>query len=78
MSKAAFIGEKIEPLAGSFDPSAMTRARRSTRTDHGDVYLARHWYEIECADGRRAVVYFDRQARAGAARWWLYTLEENA
>jgi len=49
---------------------------RTLREDRGDNYLARHWYEIEGQDGRRFTIYFDRQAKAGKPRWWLYTLEE--
>jgi Family of unknown function (DUF6504) len=48
---------------------------RGTKEDRGDVYLKRHWYEFETADGRIATVYFDRGVRAGTARWWLYTIE---
>ena len=51
---------------------------RSTKEDRGDVYLKRHWFEFEMPDGRRAVVYFDRAARAGKPHWWLYTLEDDA
>lgn len=50
------------------------RTWRSTTTDRGDTYLARHWYELALADGRTAVVYFDRKAHRGRARWWLYTI----
>jgi len=55
---------------------SLLRTWRSTRTDRGDVYLARHWFEFECEDGRRAVAYFERQARRDAPRWWLYTIED--
>ena len=48
---------------------------RSTKTDRGDVYLKRHWFECELTDGRIAVVYYDRGARRGQHRWFLYTLE---
>lgn len=51
------------------------RTWRSTVTDRGDVYLARHWYEIDTADARRAVIYFDRKART-KARWFLYTIAD--
>jgi hypothetical protein len=46
---------------------------RSTVTDRGDVYLARHWYEVEIEGGRRAVLYFDRKSRT-KSRWFLYTI----
>ena len=48
---------------------------RSTKTDRGDVYLKRHWFECELIDGRIATVYFDRGAKRGQPRWFLYTLE---
>jgi Family of unknown function (DUF6504) len=52
----------------------VVRTWRSTTTDRGDTYLARHWYELALADGRTAVVYFDRKAHRGQPRWWLYTI----
>jgi hypothetical protein len=54
--------------------AGVSRTWRSTNTDRGDVYLARHWYETTLDDGRVAVIYFDRKARAGQSRWWLYTI----
>ncbi len=51
---------------------------RSTKTDRGDKYLAKHWYEIRTSGERRAVVYFDRKARAGRSRWWLYSITGQA
>lgn len=59
----------------TLDVRAVLKAWRSTKDDRGDTYLKRHWYEVETADGRRVTIYFDRQARRGAHRWWLYTLE---
>jgi hypothetical protein len=56
---------------------SIARTWRSTNTDRGDVYLARHWYALALEDGREAVVYFDRKARRGAATWWLYTLADE-
>ncbi|MDQ2858724.1 MAG: DUF6504 family protein [Candidatus Eremiobacteraeota bacterium] len=52
----------------------LLRTWRSTKEDRGETYLKRHWFEFELPDGRRATVYFDRQARRGSARWWLYAL----
>lgn len=54
--------------------TAVVRTWRSTKTDRGDVYLKRHWFELETADGERLEVYYDREARRGASRWWLYTI----
>ena len=56
---------------------ALLRTWRGTKVDRGDTYLKRHWFEFETQDERTAVVYFDRQAKPGAARWWLYTISET-
>ena len=56
--------------------AAVRRAWRTSKNDRGDDYLKRHWFEIETGDGSIARVYYDREARRGAARWWLYTIEE--
>lgn len=63
-----FDGERL-------DVAELLRTWRSTKDDRGDTYLKKHWFEFATTDGRRAVVYFDRGARKGAPRWWLYTLE---
>jgi hypothetical protein len=53
---------------------AVTKKWRSTKTDRGDEYLKRHWFAFDTTDGRSVVVYFDRGAKRGAPRWWLYTI----
>ncbi|MGA8796039.1 MAG: DUF6504 family protein [Candidatus Cybelea sp.] len=58
----------------TFDVSAVLRSWRTTGTDRGDVYLKRHWFELETTSGEKLEVYFDREARRGAPRWWLYSL----
>ncbi len=55
---------------------SVVKVWRSMKEDRGDKYLARHWYEIEISDGRRFTIYFDRHAKVGKPRWWLYSLEE--
>jgi len=62
---------------GELDVAEIVRTWRSTNTDRGDTYLARHWYEIRSAAGQMAVIYFDRKARRGAARWWLYSIDQD-
>ena len=52
--------------------------RRSTKDDRGDTYLAKHWYEARLADGRDAVIYFDRKVKRGTARWWLYSISGDS
>lgn len=58
--------------------AAIVRTWRGMKTDRGDVYLKRHWFEFETCDNRRVVVYFDRQAKRGAARWWLYSISGSS
>jgi hypothetical protein len=74
-------GEPALPIAFQWNDERLTvrsllRTWRSTKTDRGDVYLARHWFEVETEDARRVIVYFERQARRAAPRWWLYTIED--
>ena len=56
--------------------ASVLRTWRSTKTDRGDAYLRRHWFELETASGAKLEVYFDREARRGAPQWWLYTIDE--
>ena len=62
---------------GEFHVTQVLRSWRSTKTDRGDAYLKRHWFELQTAEGARIEVYYDREARKGASHWWLYTLEER-
>jgi hypothetical protein len=52
------------------------RSWRSTKTDRGDAYLKRHWFELQTAEGQKLEVYYDRESRRGAHQWWLYTIDE--
>ena len=54
------------------------RTWRSTRTDRGEAYLDRLWFECRTADGAVAVVYFDKHAKRPGERWRLYTIDEPA
>jgi hypothetical protein len=72
-------GEPSLPHAFTWDNDrievgTLRKTWRSTKDDRGDTYVKKHWFEFETMDGRVAVVYFDRGARKGAPRWWLYTL----
>ncbi len=49
---------------------------RSTKEDRGDVYLKRHWFEFETTGSRIVTVYFDRAAKRGRPRWWLYAIDD--
>jgi len=55
----------------------LLRTWRSHRTDRGDKYVARHYFEFVARDGSKAVAYCERQVRKpDAPRWWLYTIED--
>lgn len=66
--------------AESLRVKSVLRTWRGLKEDRGDVYLKRHYFELELEDGRVAVVYFMRQphrlAKLGDKRWWLYTITE--
>jgi hypothetical protein len=57
--------------------AAVLRSWRSTKSDRGDAYLKRHWFELETENGEKIEVYFDREARRGAPQWWLYTIDDT-
>lgn len=52
----------------------------------GELYLRRHWLEVEVDDGSIMTLYFERQPvsrRSGTSRapghgrcWWLYSVRE--
>jgi hypothetical protein len=56
---------------------AIVKTWRSIKTDRGDDYLAKHWYNVRLDGDRDAVIYFDRKARPGRPRWWLYTIDDG-
>lgn len=73
-------GEPSLPSAFRFESQLLRvdvvqKAWRSTKDDRGDTYLKRHWFQFTTPEGQTAVVYFDRGARRGHSRWYLYTLE---
>ena len=54
---------------------------KSTGKDRGEVYLRRHWFEVETEGGERMVIYCERQAKNAKkpkGRWWLYSVEGAA
>ncbi|MGC1455165.1 MAG: DUF6504 family protein [Nitrospirota bacterium] len=59
--------------------------RETGKCHHGspELYVRKHWYEVETESGGTMKIYFDRQARKGRkdARWWLFSIarpEEKA
>ncbi len=48
------------------------------RSGASELYLRKHWYQLEMTDETKMEIYFERQARSTKQRkqrWWLYTLE---
>lgn len=42
-----------------------------------EIYLRRHWFEIDTTAGQRMTLYCDRQAknpRKPKERWWLFSM----
>lgn len=58
--------------------ATIVRTWKSTKTDRGDVYVKRHYFEVTLLDGRSATIYFDRQAKSRQPRWWLYTIATSS
>jgi hypothetical protein len=45
-----------------------------------DVYVRKHWFELETTTGERMTIYCDRQPssrRNAKARWWLYVVNSE-
>jgi hypothetical protein len=58
--------------------AAVHRRWRTHGEDRGDVYVRRHWFDVETACGMCMRIYFDRNpGRSGsrASRWWLYAID---
>lgn len=62
-----------------FEVACVLDSGKTRGEDRGDVYVRKHWYDIETASGERMRVYFDRNpGRSGSreSRWWVYWVEE--
>jgi hypothetical protein len=57
-----------------YDLERVLSAWKTMRTDRGEKYVARHWFEIETATGERMRLYCERQPRKQGRRWWLFTV----
>jgi RimJ/RimL family protein N-acetyltransferase len=59
-----------------FEVVRQKSSSRGMGTDRGDVYVRRHYFEVETADGLSMTVYFERNPsdRSKKKAWWLYTL----
>jgi hypothetical protein len=61
--------------------TAVLRTWRETgKCHHGspELYVRKHWYEVETAADGVMKIYFDRQPRKGRRdpRWWLFSIEK--
>lgn len=62
--------------------AAVVRAWRETGPcKHGssEVYVRKHWFEVETTAGQTAKLYFERQPRdrSRTRRWWLFSIDEG-
>ncbi len=59
-----------------FEVARIVATKRAMGEDRGDVYLRRHYYEVETTDALRMALYFERNPsdRSKRKAWWLYTV----
>lgn len=55
--------------------------RETGHCKHGssELYVRKHWFEVETTSNQRARIYFERQPRGRnhVKRWWLFSIEET-
>ncbi len=61
---------------------AVLRAWHDTgQCDRGsdEMYVRKHWFEVETVRDGTMKIYFERQPRRGkkAPRWWLFSIRES-
>jgi len=62
-----------------FEVARVLDQGKSHGEDRGDVYVRKHWYEVETTSGLRMRLYFDRNpGKSGSreSRWWVHWVEE--
>jgi hypothetical protein len=55
--------------------------KTSSRGLCGEMYLRRHWYEVQTTSGLRMTLYCERQAKhpkKPMRRWWIYSIDQPA
>ena len=60
----------------AFAVTTLLRRWRSYKSDRGEKYVDRHWFEVETEGGTVARLYCERRPRTTARRWWLFSLQE--
>jgi len=85
-ASTAAIGEPAIPLrfawrGKTFAVLRVVSRRKAYTPDRthgsGELYLHRHWLEVEVDDGSVMTLYFERQPpsrRAVKSRWYLYSI----
>ncbi len=85
-ASTAALGEPAIPLrfawrGKSFAVQRVVSRRKGYTPDRthgsGELYLHRHWLEVEVDDGSVMTLYFERQPasrRAAKSRWFLYSI----
>ena len=56
------------------------RATGPCRNGSKEMYLRKHWYEVETASGTVMKIYFQKptKGKLNTAGWWLYSLRDNS
>jgi hypothetical protein len=73
------LGEPAVPRAFTwrdrrYEIAGLVSTWRTYKTDRGEKYVDRHWFEIDTAGGERMRIYCERRRRT-LERWWLFSIE---
>ena len=60
-----------------FAVTTLLRRWRSFKTDRGEKYVDRHWFEVETESGEVMRLYCDRRPRTTERRWWLFSVQRG-
>jgi hypothetical protein len=56
----------------------LLRTWKTSTPERGELYLRRHWYEVQTTSGERMTLYCERQtknAKKPKQRWYLYSID---
>ncbi|HSV14733.1 MAG TPA: DUF6504 family protein [Tepidisphaeraceae bacterium] len=63
--------------AQTYEVAALLSTWKTSTRERGELYLRRHWFEIQTKDDRRMTLYCERQkkmAKKPKQRWWVYSV----
>jgi len=67
----------------TIEVAAILRSWRETGRCHNgspELYVRKHWFEVETTSHCTMKIYFDRQPRGGrkGGRWWLFSISSES